>query len=115
MHDKFISREQAQGDLLSAAAFLAENIRSADGHAEAMNVIVPLYLAKGDVDLAAELSNQIAEPFARDKLLMQIAEKCAELDDDEYAVQLADAIEEHGLRAQAIEHVAQVKAAKGQI
>ncbi|MBK9216405.1 MAG: tetratricopeptide repeat protein [Chloracidobacterium sp.] len=115
MHDKFISREQAQGDMLSAAAFLAENIKSSDGHGEAMNVIVPLYLAKNDVDLAAELSNQIAEPFARDKLLMQIAEKCAELDDDEYAVQLADAIEEHGLRAQAIEHVAQVKAAKGQI
>ncbi len=115
MHDKFISREKAQGDLLAAAAFLAENIKSADGHAEAMNVIVPLYLAKGDVDLAAELSNQIAEPFARDKLLMQIAEKCAELDDDEYAIQLADAIEEHGLRSQAIEHVAQVKAAKGQV
>ncbi len=115
MSDKFISREQAQADMLSAAAFLAENIKSSDGHAEAMNVIVPLYLAKGDVDLAAELSNQIAEPFARDKLLMQIAEKCAEVDDDEYAVQLADAIEEHGLRAQAIEHVANVKAAKGQI
>jgi tetratricopeptide (TPR) repeat protein len=46
---------------------------------------------------------------------MQIAEKCAELDDDEYALQLADAIEEQGLRSQAIEHVAQVKAAKGQI
>lgn len=115
MHDKFISREQAQADMLSAAAFLAENIKSADGHGEAMKVIVPLYLAKEDVDLAAELSNQVAEPFSRDKLLMQIAEKCAQLDDDEYAVQLADAIEEHGLRLQAIEHVAQVKAAKGHI
>jgi hypothetical protein len=49
MHDKFISREQAQTDMLSAAAFLAENIKSSDGHGEAMKVIVPLYLAKGDV------------------------------------------------------------------
>nr|MBP7416716.1 hypothetical protein [Pyrinomonadaceae bacterium] len=70
MAEHFISRQQAEGDLLSAAAFLAENIKSSDGHAEAMKTIVPLYLAKGNVDLAAELANEVAEPFPRDQLLL---------------------------------------------
>ena len=115
MVDHFISREKAQGDLLSAAAFLAENIKSADGHAEAMKTIVPMYLAKGDVDLAAELANEVGEPFSRDKLLALVAEKCAETDDDEYALQLADAIEDHGVQAQAFERIALVMASKGRL
>lgn len=113
--DHFISREQAGNDLLSAAAFLAENIKSADGHAEAMKSVVPLYLAKGDVDLAAELANSVGEPFSRDKLLILVAEKCAQIDDDEYALQLADAIEDHGLQAQVFERIALEKASKGQL
>ena len=114
MSEHFISRKDAEGDLLSAAAFLGENIKSADGHAEAMKAIVPIYLAAGNVDLAAELANEVGEPFSRDKLLTLIAEKCAEIDDDEYALQLADAIEDQGLQAQAFERIALVKAARGQ-
>ena len=57
--DYFISKERAETDLLDCAAFLAERVKSADGHAEAMSEIVPRYLAKGDVDLAAELANAI--------------------------------------------------------
>lgn len=115
MTEHFISRDQAEGDLLSAAAFLAENINSADGRAEAMKAVVPLYLANGDVDLAAELANAVDEPFSRDKLLILVAEKCAATDDDEYALQLADAIEDHGLQAQAFERIALEKASKGQL
>ena len=115
MAQHFISRKDAESDLLSAAAFLGENIKSADGHAEAMKAIVPVYLAKGNVDLAAELANEVGEPFSRDKLLILIAEKCAEIDDDGYALQLTDAIEDQGLQAQAFERVALVKASKGQI
>src|SRR5471030_930500 len=115
MSDRFISRDQAKSDLLSAAAFIAESITSADGHAEAMKAIVPLYLAKGDVDLAAELANGVGEPFSRDRLLIVVAEKCAEIDDDEYALQLIDAIEDHGLQAQAFERIALEKASKGQL
>src|SRR6476620_4799108 len=96
MSEHFISRDDAEHDMLAAAAYLAENITSADGRAEAMKAIVPIYLAAGNVDLAAELANSIDEPFARDRLLVQVAVKCAELDDDEYAVQLADAIEDDG-------------------
>ena len=55
MPDYFISFDQAENDLLACAAFLAERIKSSDGHAEAMKTIVPRYLAKGNVDLAAEL------------------------------------------------------------
>ncbi len=114
MAEYFISREQAEGDLLSAAAFLAENIKSSDGHAEAMKTIVPLYLAKGNVDLAAELANEVAEPFSRDQILILVAAKCAETDDDEYALQLADAVEDLGMRSQAFEQLALIAAAKGQ-
>src|ERR1043166_2153811 len=113
MGDHFISFEQSESDLLSCAAFLAERIKSSDGHAEAMRTIIPRYLAKGDVDLAAELANAVDDPFSRDKLLTVVAEKCAELDDDEYARQLADAIEDHGMHAQAMEHIALIMAGKG--
>ena len=115
MADLFISRQTAEQDLLSAAAFVAERIRSADGHAEAMNTVIPQYLGKGNVDLAAELANAVDDPYSRDRLLMQIAEKCAELDDAEYALQLADAIEDNGMQAQCRERVAIVVANKGDI
>ena len=114
MSDLFISRERAESNLLDCAAFLAERIKSADGHAEAMAAILPRYLAKGDVDLGAELANAIDDPFTRDRMLILVAEKCAETDDDEYARQLADAVEDHGLRSQALERVALVMAGKGQ-
>lgn len=114
MSEHFISREQAEGDLLSAAAFLAENIKSSDGHAEAMKAIIPLYLERGSVDLAAELANEVAEPFSRDQILILVAAKCAQTDDDEYALQLADAVEDLGMRAQALERIALIKASKGQ-
>jgi tetratricopeptide (TPR) repeat protein len=114
MPDHFISRDAAERDLFSAATYVAERIKSADGHAEAMGAIIPIYLAKGEVDMAASLANEIGEPFSRDKLLISVAEKCAELDDDEYAMQLVDAIEDQGMHAQAFERIGLVKAGKGE-
>lgn len=114
MSDHFISRQDAEKDLLSCAAYLGERITSIDGHAEAMIAVVPQYLAQGNVDLAAELSNTIDDPFTRDRLLTAVAEKCAEMDDDEYALQLADAVEDPGLKMQAIERIGLQKAVKGQ-
>jgi tetratricopeptide (TPR) repeat protein len=113
MPDLFVSREQAESDLLAAAAFIAERIKSSDGHAEAMTTVVPLYLERDDVDLAAELANAVADPHSRDKLLIKVAEKCAIVDDDEYALQLADAIEDHGLRSEAFERIGFVNARQG--
>jgi tetratricopeptide (TPR) repeat protein len=113
MAEHFISFDRAESDLLSCATFLAERIKSSDGHAAAMQTIIPSYLAKGDVDLAAELANAIDDPFSRDKLLTVVAEKCAELDDEDYAIQLMDAMEDHGMQAQAFERVALVLANKG--
>jgi hypothetical protein len=113
MSEHFISLTDAESSLLSCAAFLAERITSIDGHAEAMLAVVPLYLQKQKVDLAAELSNTVDDPYTRDRLLTLVAEKCAEDADDEYALQLADAIEDHGLRSQAFERVALRQASVG--
>lgn len=115
MPDLFISSEQAEKDLLACAAFLGERSRSSTGHAEAMRSVVPHYLGRGEVDLAAELANAVDDPFSRDKLLISVAAKCAELDDDEYALQLADAIEDHGLQGEAFERIAFAKVEKGNI
>lgn len=114
MSEHFISRADAENNLLSCAAYLAERITSTDGHAEAMTAVVPLYLQKQNVDLAAELSNTVDDPYTRDRLLTLVAEKCAAEADDEYALQLADAIEDHGLRSQAFERVALRQAARGE-
>ncbi len=114
MADYFISRERAGTDLLDCAAFLAERIKSSDGHAEAMKAVIPLYLAKNEVDLAAELANAIDDPFSRDRLLIEVAVRCAEIDDEEYALQLVEAIDDHGMQAQAFERIGLVIASKGQ-
>ncbi|HQX56833.1 MAG TPA: hypothetical protein PLP07_12970 [Pyrinomonadaceae bacterium] len=115
MAEHFISRDAAEGDLLAAAAYVGEGVRSSDGRAEAMGAVIPRYLARGEVDLAAELANSVDDPYSRDKLLTLVAEECAERDDDEYALQLVDAIEDHGLQAQAFERVALVEAGKGNV
>ncbi len=113
MAEHLISRADAANDLLACAAFLAEDIKNSDGQAEAMTAIIPLYLAKGNVDLAAELANTIDDPFMRDRLLILVAQKCAEIDDDEYAMQLADVVDDYGLRSQARERIAIQKAEQG--
>jgi tetratricopeptide (TPR) repeat protein len=115
MAEYFISFEDARHDLFTAAAYIAERIKSGDGHAEAMTAIVPQYLSMNNVDLAAELANSVEDPFTRDKLLTEVAEKCAGIDDDEYALQLADTVEEFGLRSQAFERIALQKVYRGQI
>ncbi len=114
MATHLISTAEAGENLLSCAAFVAESIKSSDGHAEAMKAILPFYLAKDDVDTAAEFANSVDDPFVRDKLLTLVAEKCAAIDDDDYAFQLVEAIEDHGTQAQARERIAIRKAAKSE-
>jgi tetratricopeptide (TPR) repeat protein len=113
MAEHLISNADARENLLACAAYLAESIKSSDGHAEAMRAILPFYLEKKDVDLAAEFANSIDDPFMRDRLLTLVAEKCAAIDDDEYAFQLVEAIEDSGTQAQARERIALAKSAKG--
>ncbi|MGI9055928.1 MAG: tetratricopeptide repeat protein [Pyrinomonadaceae bacterium] len=112
MAENFISIEEAENNLLSCATFLSEDIKSAEGYAEAMKAVVPHYLERGDVDTAAGLADTVDDPFVRDRLLMSVAEKCAAIDDDEYAFQLADAIEDFGMQEAAREAIAVQKAAK---
>ena len=113
MAEHFISRDQAESNILACATYLAESTESADGHAEGIATVVPRYLAKGEVDLAAELANTVDDPFTRDRLLIHVAEKCAEIDDDEYAAQLLDAIEEPALQAEGRERIGMLEASKG--
>ncbi len=114
MSEHLIEIEEARESLLACAAYLAENIKSADGYAEAMKEIVPRYLEKREVDLAAQLADSIADPFIRDRLLSNVADKCAEVDDDEYALQLIESIEDAGLQGEARERIAMRKAAAGE-
>jgi tetratricopeptide (TPR) repeat protein len=113
MPEHLITIEEARENLLACAAYLAENIRSSDGRAEVMKRVVPFYLAKNKVDLAAQFADTVDDPFTRDQLLTMVAEKCAAIDDDEYALQLAEAIEDHGMQAQAREKIALQKSGKG--
>ena len=106
MKEHSISLAEAEENLATAAAYLAENIGSSDGHAEALKKIVTYYIAKGEVDLAAELADTIRDNFVRDNLLVSVAEKCASKNDDEYAFQLAEAIEDEGFRSTALERIA---------
>ncbi|MDM7921127.1 MAG: hypothetical protein QUS14_02415 [Pyrinomonadaceae bacterium] len=115
MSDFFISRSEAESNLLSCAAFVAERVGSGGDHAEAIAAVVEEYLKRGNVDMAAELANTVDDPFVRDRLLIAVAGKCASLDDDEYALQLADAIEEVGLQSRAREVIAREKAQKGDL
>ncbi len=109
-----ISTAEAGENILACAAFVAESIKSSDGHAEAMRMILPFYLAKDDVDTAAEFANSVDDPFMRDKFLTLVAEKCAAIDDDDYAFQLVEAIEDSGTQTQARERIAVRKSAKSQ-
>lgn len=113
MAEHLIEIEAAKTNLLDCAAYLAESVKSADGHAAAMKEIVPRYLEKGAVDLAAELANTVDDPFTRDRLLLRVAEKCAAVGDDEYAFQLVEAIEENSTQDEARERIAAQKSAQG--
>ncbi len=113
MAEHLIEIGKAENDLLDCAAYVAENVKNTDGHAAAMAEIVPRYLEKGAVDLAAELANTVDDPFTRDRLLLRVAEKCAAVGDEDYAFQIIEAIEEGAARDEAREHIAAQKALKG--
>lgn len=114
MREHLFSIEEAEANLFRAATYLAENVGSSDGYAEALKEIVAHYVADKDVDTAAQLADTVDDPFVRDRLLLLVAEKCAELDDDEYALQLVEAIEENGFQSVARERLAMRKAAIGE-
>ncbi len=110
MSQQLIDIQLALQDLLTGATYLAGKIGSSDGQAEAMKELIPHYLAKNEVDLAADLADTIEDPFVRDLLLVKIAEKCAELNDDEYALQLVEAIDDQSFQKVALEQIASQKA-----
>jgi tetratricopeptide (TPR) repeat protein len=108
-----IERDLAEKDLFTCAAYMAERIDSADGHAEALTKITAKLAAKGEVDLAAGLADEIHDPHTRDGCLADIAVRCAEFEDDEYGFQLVEAIEEYGFQQQALTGIAIKQAERG--
>jgi hypothetical protein len=110
MKDLYIDPEAARNDVLACAAFVAERVNSADGHADALKEIVPRYLRRNEVDLCAQMADALEDAFARDRLLADIAEHCARTNDDEYALQLADAAEDYSARSITRERLAAAKA-----
>jgi tetratricopeptide (TPR) repeat protein len=114
MRPTYIDRADAEKDALTCAAFVAERIKSNDGHADALLQVISRYLSLNESDLSAQLADTVADNFSRDNLLRAIAEHCAGVDDDEYAMQLADAIDDPLTRASAMERIALVKAQKQQ-
>ncbi len=105
-----IEIEKAKNDLLTCATLLSTKIRSSDGHCEALKEIIQHYLAQDNVDFAADLADTIEDSFVRDGLLIEIASKCAALKDDEYALQLGEAVEDFGQQILAKEKIIAVKA-----
>lgn len=108
-----ISSESATENLISCAVFLADKVRSAESRAAALQPVIERFLAKGDVDSAAEYADSIGDPFLRDRMLIRVVAKCAELNDDEYGKQLIDAVEEDGAKSSAAEAFALQQAARG--
>ncbi len=110
-----IERQQAETNLLACAAFVAERIGSADGHAASVSDIALRYAARGELDLAAGLADEIRDPHTRDVVLSEIAARCADFDDDEYGLQLTEAIEEYGYQQQARHNLAARQAVNGRL
>ena len=55
MSESLTDVQAVESGVLDCARFLAEKIDSVDGYAEAVDYIIPFYLAKNDVDTAAAL------------------------------------------------------------
>ncbi len=113
MTQHLISIEKAKEDLLSCGVYLAENIKSRESRAAAMEAMVVRYVDKGDVDMAAALADSVDDPYVRDGLLVHVIGKCIDIGDDDYAFQLVEAIEEPRTKSTALESIALRKAAKG--
>lgn len=115
MPEFLISIGEAERNPLYCAAYIAERLKSADGRADAMMHIVPVFISMGEVDRAAALADTVEDPLTRDRLLIAVAEKCAVLGDDDYGLQLADAIEDVSMQSTARERIALENIRKGEV
>ncbi|HZH34358.1 MAG TPA: hypothetical protein VEX64_05920, partial [Pyrinomonadaceae bacterium] len=115
MANFLIEPDTAESNVFMCAAFVADSVGSAGGHANAASDIALRLAARGELDLAAQLADQIEDPHTRDVALTEIAARCADFDDDEYGLQLAEAIEEYGFQQQAISQLAVRQAERGRL
>ena len=114
MSESLTDVQAVESGVLECARYLAEKLYNVDGHVDAVDHLIPFYLAKNDVDTAAALADSVANTLSRDHLLVQVVDKCAENDDDDYALQLIDAMEDSNSQEYARERFAIQKSAKFQ-
>lgn len=114
MSESLTDIQAVESGVLECARYLAEKLYNVDGHVQAVDHLIPFYLAKNDVDTAAALADSVANTLSRDHLLVKVVDKCAENDDDDYALQLIDAMEDSNSQEYARERFAIQKAAKFQ-
>jgi tetratricopeptide (TPR) repeat protein len=105
--------DEARSDLLACAIYLSGNINSHEAQAEALRPIVLRCLEKNDVDNAAHFADTVNDSFVRNRLLVSVIAKCVELEDDEYAFQLVEAIDDRGMQATAREVIAKQRSVRG--
>ncbi len=113
MSEHQLSVDEAGKDLADCAAYVIEGITNSEAKNTATGILVDHYLSKDDVDSAAIAADSLEDPFFRDRLLIRVVGKCIDLNDDEYAFQLADAVEEDGLKSSALETAALRLSARG--
>ncbi len=107
--------EEASNSLLSTAVYEAELIGGRDERTAALVNLIPFFLQRKDVDSAAELADSIEETFVRDRELGVVAARCIEINDEEYAFQLVEAIEDPNSRNTALERIAIEYAKEGKL
>lgn len=98
---------------LTCALRLAESLHG-EGQLEVTEAIALHYIEAGELDRGVELAEQIPDAYARDSLLAVITAKAVALEEEDYASELLETIEEPILHNSAIEKMAIEFARRGE-
>jgi len=100
-------------DYLTCALRLAESLHG-DAHLEITEAIALYYVEAGQLDRGVELAEQVPDAYARDSLLAVITAKAVASEDEDYATELLETIEDPILHNSAIEKMAIEFARRGE-
>ena len=100
-------------DYLTCALRLAESLHG-DAHLEITEAIALYYVDAGQLDRGVELAEQVPDAYARDSLLAVITAKAVASEDEDYATELLETIEDPILHNSAIEKMAIEFARRGE-
>ena len=100
-------------DYLTCASRIAESLHG-EAHLEITEAIAHHYIEAGQLERAVELAEQIPDAYARDSLLAVITAKAVASEEEDYATELLETIEEPILQNSAIEKMAIEFARRGE-